>query len=347
MSSHDDQTNRNSTSVATVCRVDSKTYLRIVVNVYATLPVCTVGFVLNVVTFYVLARYKNDVATYSILRMLAVSDNVYLAISMTCFPVRYLVGLAQYGRLTFLFKEDEICPMIYHYTVAARNMAKMVRNWITALISLERTSVIVFPLQARIYVTTRVCNLAVVGIVGFTFATQVWRYNYRQFQMRSIVCPFETEVMITADIPVPGVASGFKRTMHILFITFLPFIVMFAANLIFVVFLTRAAKARKAMSASKSSSGGGGGGDQSNNSLAQHQASILAFSVIVVYLIFEFPVAIRKLIYVIVSGKAIDPRYAFETVSTFLTQLDSCVNFLVYCLSSRKFRDQVRKSFGG
>lgn len=110
-------------------------------------PICLLGLLLNCLNLIVLSK-KTHFASHSLLRVLAVSDIVFLLTCAVHFVFRHLYAYAILGDQVFRRGDREIIPLLYWYSIAPYQMALQNRNWTIVLISLERLISIRWPMWA-------------------------------------------------------------------------------------------------------------------------------------------------------------------------------------------------------
>ncbi|XP_074658343.1 FMRFamide receptor-like [Tubulanus polymorphus] len=290
--------------------------------------VCATGLICNYLSFIILRRmYSSVVATYYLLSILAVVDSIYLVLSFCYYNLSDLNGLWKFGFINYHYLDPVLlAPYPRYYTSVAQLTGKMYRNWLIAMISIERWLQLSFPLKSRALITPKRCKFAVVGLFCFCFITHAYHWHFIILKSVYNDCPLFNRMMLGQAVHSDG--QVISRLMNITFIVAMPFIFLSITNIALIRILIKATSRRKKISQSSSV----GTGDM--------QATMLALSSVIIYLICESPtIADRILIMVGIRNMYLSP------LKPVLSQVDSCVNFFLYCLSSAKFRRIFSNTF--
>ncbi|XP_074658328.1 FMRFamide receptor-like [Tubulanus polymorphus] len=311
----------NGTDV-TECSYLSKNNVWLTVLLYVSTPICLTGFVLNAISFVILRKHSSRSNSFHLLQILAVVDNCFLLVSVSLVNVRRFFSYLTYGRRFFYLSDAFIGPRFLVYLAPPHLIMRMIRNWLIVLISLDRVIHIVFPLKSIVLCTKFKLNLSFAFIVVFSAGLQGFKFCCLRFSHQIPKCPAVNIPLLRFHAEFPG---GVDELTIVTSIIILPFVILCVTNTILSVHLYKARAKRQTMA----TSGGTHGKDQ------ELQATLLALGIVATFLVCESPNSVERIVEIVFyNGR----RLRTHPMMQVSIQMDSCVNFLVYCLSSKKFR---------
>ncbi|XP_074658296.1 FMRFamide receptor-like [Tubulanus polymorphus] len=311
----------NGTDV-TECPYLSKNNVWLTVLLYVSTPICLTGFVLNAISFVILRRHNSRSNSFHLLQILAVVDNCFLLVSVSLVNVRRFFSYLTYGWMFFYLSDAFIGPRFLVYLAPPHLTMRMIRNWLIVLMSLDRAIHIVFPLKSIVVCTKFKLNLSFAFIVVFSAGLQGFKFCCLRLSHQIPKCPAVNIPLLRFHNEIP---DGLDELSIVALIIILPFVILCVTNTILSVHLYKARANRQTMV----TSGGAQGKDQ------ELQATLLALGIVVTFLVCESPNSVERIVEIVFyNGR----RLRTHPMMQVSIQMDSCVNFLVYCLSSKKFR---------
>ncbi|XP_074657293.1 FMRFamide receptor-like [Tubulanus polymorphus] len=320
----------NATDIAaTRCRYSSKSAVWLVVLAYVSTPVCAVGFAMNALSFVVLRRHRSRSNALHLLRLLAVVDNCFLAVSVSLVNARRFYAYFKHASEFFYLPDAFVGPRFIVYLAPPHLILRMFRNWLIVLISVDRAMHVVAPLKSIVLCSRNRVNTAVVAIAALSVAMHVFRYCCRPLTMEKPDCSIDDGI----PLPMLRFRNDIPRVVDVVtlsaFVIVIPFCLLGATNTILSVRLFAARAKRRTMTSVADGAKKTGGADQ------ELQATLLAFGIVVTFLVCESPNSVERIVEAVFYG---GKKLRTHPMIQVLIQLDSCVNFIVYSMTSRKFR---------
>lgn len=135
--------------------------LRIICELWISLPIAVAGIIGNLVSIFVLRQYKPAMTTTMILQCLAWTDTAYLTASVILrhFP---FFGIPNYYIFFWLY------PTMY--------VIRLTDTWLTVLLTVDRFIAVCYPLHANRLCSQAKTNVIIIVIVLCSFAFSAPRY---------------------------------------------------------------------------------------------------------------------------------------------------------------------------
>ncbi|XP_074653675.1 FMRFamide receptor-like [Tubulanus polymorphus] len=303
------------------CPYLSKNNVWLTVLLYVSTPICLTGFALNAISFVILRKHNSRSNSFHLLQILAVVDNCFLLVSVSLVNARRFFAYLTYGWQFFYLSDAFIGPRFLVYLAPPHLTMRMIRNWLIVLMSLDRAIHIVFPLKSIVLCTKFKLNLSFAFIVACSVGLHGFKFCCLTLAEQIPKCPAIDIPLLRFHNEIPAV---FGELSLVALIIILPFVILCVTNTILSVHLYQARTNRQMLT-----SGGPQGKDQ------ELQATLLALGIVVTFLVCESPNSVERIVEIaFYDGK----RLRTHPMMQVSIQIDSCVNFLVYCLSSKKFR---------
>lgn len=157
----------NTTSVAYAnATVDPMTLVRVICEVWISLPIAVAGIIGNLVSIFVLRQYKPAMTTTIILQCLAWTDTAYLTVSIILRSFRYM-GIPSY---------ETYNPYIFFWLYPTVYAIRLTGTWLTVLLTVDRFIAVCYPLHANRLCSRAKTSLLILIIVLCSFAFSVPRY---------------------------------------------------------------------------------------------------------------------------------------------------------------------------
>ena len=311
---------------------------RFIMSVGVTGSLCVFGIVGNILTLMVFSKYNtssSDLKTKSsatlLLSGLAISDMILLLTLLIVKPVpsfvsftKILTGLDFVSFFAFLFV----------YGWACVNLAQSINSWIIVVVTVHRFIAILFPHKAAVHCTYKKAKLHLIMVT-----LVVCVYEFASFFDRKIV-KFSGSNNKTYYIPLHSDHSFnywyqiiYKTTSYYIIMYIIPWILL----AVITVFLVRAVRQAKKFRCQM-------GTNQSDNT-DDITKSLIA--VVVMSLVCRPWEPIRRLIEAMLGRQPGCGHYYFyyEEFPALTTVINSSVNFILYCLFTKRFPETLKEFF--
>ena len=321
---------RDYDSLCPVKRVYTEMFFLYVAGIGST---CLIGLVLNSINLMVLGRQKMELKSHLMLRVLAVSDMVFLVTCLVHFVLRHLVALSIYGTALWRRRDRELMPLWYWYSLPPYFMALQNRNWIIVLVTTERLLAILAPFWSRVSVTrSRIYKVVVVNAV-IAVGMQMSRFFDRVQKPSTFKCaePYESVYILQPWGQVQD------RIGYVIMVIAIPLTLLYVMNIALIIALYRISAKRAQLHE----------GDL-RQATAQRQATLMVIAMLVVFTVCETPAGLDRIARLAgAKFSSTDPFFhCGRRVGLLLIVMDSAVNFLAYCASNRRFRNTLRHLCG-
>ncbi len=296
--------------------------------------VCIFGLIGNTLSFLVLQSEKHSHVATFLLQVMAVADNLLLICA----------GFVQiYAATTIYYIYGVHLPALSAYMPLVAwplaHTTQLGTVWITVLIAFNRYIAICRPFQARKLCTMVRVRIQVVIVVLFCFL-----YNIPRF--------FEYRVTtLTTDnvtIPIPVATDMLKCSyykyiyeigLYCIFVFLAPLIILIVLNGGLVRELWPARHARQRMRQMPATTTGE---DQANN------LTLVMIVIILIFVICQTPALVNNLLYYAIPAEQHGcgkPYFYYFHLSNLLISVNSSLNFVVYCVIRKQFRERLKTFF--
>ncbi|KAL8570353.1 hypothetical protein ACOMHN_035771 [Nucella lapillus] len=261
----------------------------------------------------------------TVLSMHVTTATFYVALLAVVDSAALLVKLVFHQLITHRKMTDAACILSYVVSFCSCHA-----NWVLVLICIERFCTVLFPLKKDVYFTKRrvyvsVLLLTVALVVCFAptplFHTGVktGRFCLKNKNMQKFKEDF---------------FYGFLSSLYF----FLPFVLIAVFTTLIIISLQRHRRARQRMGVMTTTGGGGGGGDGE----VDRSISIMLLCAGLVFLLLTLPACLYHLflkkLYDFNDLEEAGQSFLLYQIVTVLSDTNHAVNFMVYFLSSPRFR---------
>ncbi len=285
------------------------------------------GFAGNTISFLILQRDRSTPVASFLLQSLAVADNIFLVLWIITYSVRYMLeyfDLDDQMHPTWIYLRVFSFPILY--------MAQTQTIWLTVIIALNRYMAVCVPYRAP-----HLCNItnvykevAIVTIFAIV-------YNVPKF--------FELEVIqgenMTLGVNRTELGSNkmyqliYGDVMYYLVTFFIPLIILAFVNTRVIVVYNATKRRRQRMRSTSSIRRQ----DNENN------ITLVMIMVVVIFLICQSPARIVQLVWGYTYKHCTQLQYYLIHISITLEVLNSSINFLIYSVFHKRFRDILQHHF--
>ena len=309
--------------------------VRFVSEVILSFPLAIFGILGNIVSFVVLCRQKKRLTTNVLLQTLAIADSLILISSILLRSLRFVNWKAYNDVFHYVFLA--LYPCVYFFRLAD--------TWITVLMTFDRYIAVCHPLKAQSICTLRRTYVTIVVIVACTLTFSMprlfeFRLTDRSFATIGYV---STELVRNRSYTVIYRISLFFIAMYLV-----PMTLLTVLNVRLLYTLRKAYRQRDLMLSNGSTHGNkaeASGAVKSGLGVTLTVATLVIVCIVcnvtamITHVIWAMEFCLPGLRYLERQ------RRLMANFSNILITFNSAINFLIYCVFSRKFRAGVRETF--
>ncbi|ELU14305.1 hypothetical protein CAPTEDRAFT_25162, partial [Capitella teleta] len=297
---------------------------RFLLYVVAMGIMCIFGFVGNTVSFMVLHRDRSTPVASFLLKSLAVADNIFLLLWAVHYSVRDVIRFFEVPddslHVTWIYIRVFSFPVLY--------MAQTLTIWLTVVIALNRFMAVCLPYRAP-----HLCNIInvykeVAVVIIFSIVYNIPRF----FELKVID---NDEAKTKWNRTSLGVNQTYKKVytdgLYYLFSFVLPLLILAFVNTRVIIAYQATQKRRRRMSSRRS--------DNENN------ITLVMIMVVVIFMLCQAPARIVQCAWGYRYAHCLQFQYYLIHISNTLEVLNSSVNFLIYCIFHKRFRDILYASY--
>ncbi|KAK2159790.1 hypothetical protein LSH36_146g05015 [Paralvinella palmiformis] len=283
---------------------------------------CVVGFVGNTISFLVLQKDRSTPVASFLLQSLAVADNIFLLLWLINYSVKYIVRFLEYSSTTWIYLLVHAFPIMY--------MAQTQTIWLTVVIALNRFMAVCMPYRAP-----HLCNInnvykEVSLVTVFSIAYNVPRF----FELAVNADDNSTLWRRTEMGSNPLYQLVYSDALYYLFSFILPLLILTVVNTRVIVVYNATRQRRQRMTSSVRRHT-----DNENN------ITLVMIMVVLIFMICQAPARVVQLVWGYKYAHCDDFRFYLIHISNTLEVLNSSVNFLIYCMFHKRFRDIMTRHF--
>jgi len=346
---------------------DTLKRVRLVVEVYVVGTLCALGIAGNLLSIVVLGRdHTIRRTTGFLLQMLAVADVVYL---VACVFYQTMNCIEQQTDWLPAFVQRR-WPYIEVYAWPAASVAQTATVWMVVVLTADRYIAICRPLHAAQYSTVSRVRKAVAGVWIFTVVYNLPRFFERVVVVMSAnftsltVTTSSLDLLSKATFPGTTAAVDSQRVVMqwtamresavyvLLYKTCSFFVVRFLIPFATLAFVNqRLIRAMRESSRLREQATGGFGSGSSGGQKERQHTRILVV-VVVVFVFCELPDLVLRAwmaLHQNAPNHVAFPRAQLlyvNVASNLLLTVNSCINFVIYCLMGRRFRTILLRTLG-
>lgn len=294
-------------------------------NGVVTTVIVLTGLVANSLTLVVLHQHSTFTSTQCYLSTLAVWDSIVLL------STGLLIGLPELSK----HYSHLVYPYVVSYIYPLALVAQTATIWLTVAFTTERYIAVCHPLRASGFGAIFVAKRVIIAVSVFAVL-----YNLpRWFEFRPVAVAGGAD-NATVSVMLTRTAFGLDTTyllvyysyLYLPFMCFLPVLVLCTLNAFLVVAVRRASVDRQRMNVKMSS---------------ENNVTVMLVAVVMVFIVCQVPALVYNFAYALDSD-ATTRMFEYRMLSharNFLVNLNSAVNFLLYCAFGRTFRRIFLETF--
>ncbi|PVD20029.1 hypothetical protein C0Q70_20523 [Pomacea canaliculata] len=293
-------------------------------NGIMTSVVIALGLVGNTLAVIVLTRRTMHTSTNCFLTALAIWDSVVLLITLV------LICLSELSSQFF----SEALPYVIVYLYPVGLVAQTATVWLTVSFTVERYIAVCHPLKAASMCTIQRARIVIVviSIVSVLYNVPRW-FEYTLLQQEN---PITMVRCLSVDKTELGRNSIYNKIyfgwLYFLVMCSIPLCSLAVLNTFLVMAVKHSHRQRKDMNVRQS---------------RENNVTIMLVSVVMVFILCQVPALIYNMAYAI-SMETVTASQGWNVLSTFrnfLVNLNSAVNFILYCALGQKFRRTFVRTF--
>lgn len=284
------------------------------------------GIVGNIISFSVLWKDSSKSATAFLLRSLAVADSLVLMVAVPLYAIAPIYPFTHY--LQYFYS---IYPNLIPYLWACFQIPYTGTILLTVLVSLNRYFAVCKPFKSAKMCSTAQAKRHVIYVALFSIVYNIPRFF--EYEKVEICSGYNQTTLVFQS----GGAFGNNLVYRIIYANIFYFLVMHGGPLLSLSFLNyKLITALKKRQKRRAEMGKGG---------YQQDITLVLVVVIFVFIFCQTPTFIDHILWT-----AVDPQlrqcpnwhYYYTAIGDMLAILNSSVNFLIYILTSRKFRQLLK-----
>lgn len=290
--------------------------------------VCGFGLIGNALSFAILHKYSKDNVSTFLLKALAIMDNVFLGTA--AFVQMYPAMVIHLGHTA------QLTPIYTYFQTFAWPLAHIVQLgtvWMVVLVAANRYIAVCRPLHAARLCSKRNIQRQIAVMLICIFVYNIPRFvEYRYITVTSVVDN------VTSDREENvGLASFhlynilYENIAYCLFAYLLPLGILVVLNVHLVQELKRAQRSRQAL--------------LGRASAEEHNITLVMIIIIVSFIVCETPASINQILFYLVDDyqrRTCSTYSRYYHISNLLITTNSALNFAIYCLFRRQFRQELQ-----
>ena len=308
---------------------------RFICEVGISFPIAVFGICGNILAFVVLCRQKQRLTTSVLLQALAVADTLVLISAILLRSMRYVGWDAFDNVYDYIFVI--LYPCVYFFRLAD--------TWLIVILTIDRYIAVCHPLQAQHVCTLRrtYFNICVITLVTLVFSLPRF-FEYRMTDREVSAAGF-----VSMDLTRSMTYTLLYRiSLFFLAMYLVPMMLLIVLNIRLLCTLRRAYRHRHAMICS----GGIHSGKHGNPTTDGTSRGVTIIVVTVVLLCVSCNVVAMTAHVLWALGECLEHlrkyleiyRRFIANISNVLVTINCAINFIIYCMFSRKFRDGFQQT---
>lgn len=292
--------------------------------------VCGFGLIGNSLSFAIMQKYSKDTVATFLLKALAVMDNVFLATA--AFVYMYPAMVIHVGQT------DQLQPIYTYFQTLAWPLTHMVQMgtvWMMVLVAANRYIAICRPLHAARLCSKRNVKRQIAAMIVCIFLYNTPRFVEYRYIYVNATSPFDADDTKVKEVNI-GLASYplynylYENIAYCLFVYLIPLGILIVFNVQLVNELKRAQRSRQRL--------------VGRASAEENNITLVMIIIIVSFIVFETPASINQILYYLIDDyeKLTCSNYMrYSHVSNLMITTNSSLNFAIYCLFRRQFRQEL------
>ena len=277
---------------------------------------CLLGFLGNSLSFLVLARDRSTPVASFLLQVMAVADNLFLLLWFIHYSVRDILrywDIDAQQHPAWIYVRVFTFPFLY--------MTQMETIWLTVVVAMNRYMAICLPYRAPHLCTIHNVYKEVIFVTVFSIA-----YNIPRFFELTVLSVDNQTVWDRTDIGKDTLyKTVYTDAMYYLFTFVLPLLILGFVNTRVIVAYQGIRRRKRRMTSRRA--------DNENN------ITLVMIMVVAIFMLCQAPARIVQLVWSYSYNHCEEYQYYLIHISNSLEVLNSSINFLIYFIFRKRFRD--------
>jgi hypothetical protein len=281
--------------------------------------IVVLGLIGNMLTIVILSQRAMRSSTNHYLTALAVWDSVVLICTFL------LIGLIGFE---FEAYANHFHSYVVAYIYPVALIAQTATIWLTVSFTVERYIAVCHPLKAASMCTISRAKFVILGVsVGSTLYNIPRWFDYRpkhKFhpEFNRTILTYER----TAFSQNPMYLTGYFSCLYVPFMFIIPFLVLFILNTFLILAVRQSQRNREI--------------NMNVRQFRENNITIMLVTVVIVFMFCQMPALVYNLAFSIdINMVGASPGYhILSEIRNFMVNLNSAVNFILYCALGQKFR---------
>lgn len=285
-----------------------------------------VGFAGNTISFLVLNKDKSTPVASFLLQSLAIADNTFLVLWLIHYAVKDAIRFLEISQLDY-----PAWMYIRVYTFPILYMGQMQTIWLTVVIALNRFMAVCLPYRAPHMCTINNVYKEVTVVTLFSIVYNIPRFF--ELQLHQIDGKHEWNYTEFGSNII--YVKGYRDASYYLFTFILPLLILAFVNTKIIVAYRATQQRRQRMTSSLSARR-----VENDNNI-----TLVMIMVVVIFMLCQAPARIVQMALGYKFNSCVDYQFYVIHISNTLEVLNSSVNFLIYCIFHKRFRDILQQHF--
>ena len=288
------------------------------INGVVTNIIVVLGLIGNILTIVILSQRAMRSSTNIYLSALAWWDTIVLISTLLLIG---LPGTGFKGYMNYVFAY--VVSFIYPLALIAQTAT----IWLTVSFTVERYIAVCHPLKAASMCTISRAKIVIGGVsIGSTLYNIPRWFDYRPSWVTDPGTNASHVAVKTTSFSVnPIYVQVYFSWLYVPIMCIIPLVVLSVLNTFLILAVRRSQRQRKDMNVKQS---------------RENNVTIMLVSVVIVFIICQVPALVYNLAYAI-DRQYVMTKFGYQVLSSlrnFLVNLNSAINFLLYCALGQKFR---------
>ncbi len=279
---------------------------------------CLFGLVGNTISFLVLHKDRTTPVATFLLQVLAVVDNIFLLLWMIHYSVKSYFRAYEVTDLgaPWLYTRVVTFPLLY--------MAQTETIWLTVVIALNRYMAVCLPYKAPHLCTVINVYKEVIVVTAFSIAYNIPRFFEIQITHVNGTIGYERTSLWNSQI----YKTVYVDALYYLFTFVLPLLILVFVNTRVTIAYQAIRKRKRRMTTNRRS-------ENENN------ITLVMIVIVLIFILCQAPARIVQLVWSYKFPHCHTYQYYIIHATNVLEVLNSSVNFLIYLLCRKRFRDII------
>ncbi|XP_060561996.1 growth hormone secretagogue receptor type 1-like [Ruditapes philippinarum] len=296
-----------------------------------------IGSVGNILSFCILFKNTNKASTYTFLSALALADLLVLYVGL----LRIWIG-------QFMTDILDTNNIVCKAGIFLGYVCSDISVWLIVAVTVERFIVVMFPMKAPRLCNTRNARITIIFIIFVFIAVNthfIWTVELHNYYFDTIVISkCEAKMVYTNLVEVlwPWVDAGIY--------SFVPFLVIMILNSFIIINIISAQQTRFVLRQQTSLQAGKHVQNQNRKQAeSSKRITVMLLLVSFTFLITTLPMNLVLIFTSFSNERDNDDDKVFakwklvSSCTEMLMYVNHCINFFLYCITGKKFRDQFKR----